>query len=127
MNRRRFGAGQTRPRGCSCCACEQAADLQSRQSKVVFVDIEAAGLETVKEEQVSCCHAVQDKTYVADPDGELEVGGRRCRWATWDEAEDLALAATRSQVAAWLDDPSAGQLKRLAELQASAGAPRCSR
>jgi catechol 2,3-dioxygenase-like lactoylglutathione lyase family enzyme len=35
---------------------------------------EAAGLEVVTEEQVSCCHAVQDKVWVADPDGnEWEV------------------------------------------------------
>ena len=45
MNRRRCGIGQTRSRGCSGPACEQAADLKSRHSNVVFVDIETAGLE----------------------------------------------------------------------------------
>ncbi len=30
---------------------------------------EAAGLETITEEQTSCCYAVQDKVWVEDPDG----------------------------------------------------------
>jgi len=35
---------------------------------------EATGLSVVTEEQVSCCHAVQDKVWVTDPDGnEWEV------------------------------------------------------
>jgi hypothetical protein len=29
----------------------------------------AAGLETLAEEQTNCCHAVQDKIWVRDPDG----------------------------------------------------------
>ncbi len=37
---------------------------------------------------------------------------------------DMPLAAVRSQVAAWLDDSSDIDLRRLAELQAAAGAPR---
>ncbi len=31
--------------------------------------LEAAGLETLTEEQVSCCYAVQDKIWAQDPDG----------------------------------------------------------
>ena len=31
--------------------------------------LEEAGLETISEEQVSCCYAVQDKIWVEDPDG----------------------------------------------------------
>jgi predicted Zn-dependent protease len=38
--------------------------------------------------------------------------------------DDLPLAAVRSQVAAWLDDPDQAERRRLAELQAAAGAPR---
>ncbi|NBB92805.1 MAG: glyoxalase/bleomycin resistance/dioxygenase family protein [Gammaproteobacteria bacterium] len=38
----------------------------------VFAEIErlkAAGLETFTETDTDCCHAVQDKVWVADPDG----------------------------------------------------------
>ena len=45
MNRRWFGARESRSRGFSGRTCEQAAGNQSGQSQVVFVDIETAGLE----------------------------------------------------------------------------------
>lgn len=35
----------------------------------VAARLEAAGLPTRPEENVTCCHAVQDKVWVADPDG----------------------------------------------------------
>jgi catechol 2,3-dioxygenase-like lactoylglutathione lyase family enzyme len=31
--------------------------------------LSAEGLDTVNEEQTTCCHAVQDKVWVQDPDG----------------------------------------------------------
>ena len=39
-------------------------DVQAAQAA-----FEAAGLKTLKEEQTSCCYAVQNKVWVEDPDG----------------------------------------------------------
>ncbi len=46
--------------------------IQVKSSAAVSSEIErlaAAGLQPEIEEQVSCCHAVQDKGWVRDPDG----------------------------------------------------------
>lgn len=46
--------------------------IQVKSTQVVadaLARLQAAGLEILTEEQVTCCYAVQDKGWVADPDG----------------------------------------------------------
>ncbi|NEZ04632.1 glyoxalase/bleomycin resistance/dioxygenase family protein [Wenzhouxiangella sp. XN201] len=46
--------------------------VQVADREAVFESIErlqAAGLETLVETDTDCCHAVQDKVWIADPDG----------------------------------------------------------
>ncbi|RFF29007.1 MULTISPECIES: ArsI/CadI family heavy metal resistance metalloenzyme [unclassified Wenzhouxiangella] len=46
--------------------------VQVADREAVFQSIErlqAAGLETLVETDTDCCHAVQDKVWIADPDG----------------------------------------------------------
>lgn len=42
----------------------------SEEVKAIDARLQAEGLSTRVQEQVTCCHAVQDKTWVKDPDGE---------------------------------------------------------
>ena len=47
--------------------------------------LEAAGMETQTEESVTCCHAVQDKFWVKDPDGNA--------WEVYTILDDLVQAS----------------------------------
>jgi len=50
---------------------------------------ETAGLETHSEQDVACCYAVQDKVWVADPDGNS--------WEVFVVKEDAELMSDRAQ------------------------------
>jgi catechol 2,3-dioxygenase-like lactoylglutathione lyase family enzyme len=50
--------------------------------KAIAARLEAAGLETVVEEGVTCCYAVQDKIWATDPDGN--------RWEVYVVLDDAA-------------------------------------
>lgn len=64
----------------------QVPDLDKVLSEIER--LKAAGLDTFTESDTDCCHAIQDKVWVADPDGH--------RWEVFVVKEDAAQAQSQA-------------------------------
>ena len=65
--------------------------------EAIAARLEAAGLETVVEEGVTCCYAVQDKVWATDPDGN--------RWEVYVVLDNDAARHHSTQSACCADKP----------------------